>query len=270
VIPGHSSISRVSRVGAAGGAGRLWTPADIADLVCWWDADSGVGLTDGKVSSWASKIGTGTFLQTTAANRPTMTIVNGVPALLLNGTNQFMTLPQRDDNPSGFILPDPGATNTNFLMVAAPNALQGHILGINNGNFGMGAVNVSNNPRAGSRYGGAEYAASAENWVGTRSLSFEWQLLIYPGIQRGVQNGKPLMSRSPSIPGSSLTNSPAYLGYTGDSGIYWNGTISALAGARTLLSGADQDRWEGYYAHKLGTTAYLSASHPYKSAPPRV
>lgn len=269
MIPGHSSISRVPRVGAAGGGGRLWTPADISDLVAWWDADSGVTLTDGAVSAWASKIGTGTFTQATAAQRPTMTTIAGVPALLLDGSNQRMSLPGRETNPGGFLYPDPFTENASFLMVGGPTANYGSLFSLDNGGMAIGLMGSGSVQRPGVAYGSSNIQLSEEVWTGVRSFSFEWQKTPATGMLRGVQNGAPVVNRSASGPGSNLNYYPGVLGFN-SAGYSWRGTISALAMARTLLRGSDQDRWEGYYAHKLGTTAYLSASHPYKSAPPRV
>ena len=70
-------------------------PRSIATLSYWLDASDSTTVTtvSGAVSSWASKVGTGTATQGTAANRPAYTTAgrNGKNVLTFDGTNDFLT-----------------------------------------------------------------------------------------------------------------------------------------------------------------------------------
>jgi len=74
----------------SGGAGGL--PASIGGLV-WW-LDGSYGVTDagsGAVSSWLDRSPSGNHVtQGTAGNRPTTTTLNGRPAILFDGTDDFL------------------------------------------------------------------------------------------------------------------------------------------------------------------------------------
>lgn len=70
-------------------------PRSIATLAYWLDASDSTTVTtvSGAVSSWASKVGTGTATQGAAANRPAYTTAgrNGRNVLTFDGSNDFLT-----------------------------------------------------------------------------------------------------------------------------------------------------------------------------------
>ena len=87
-------------------------------LICWLRADQGTTLVSGKVSSWNDSSGSGnSATQATAAKRPTFTAdaINGLPALLFNGTSTFLQLPSpgfssfTSGGVTGFLVTEPTA-----------------------------------------------------------------------------------------------------------------------------------------------------------------
>lgn len=70
-------------------------PRNIANLVYWLDAgdSSTVTTVSGAVSSWASKVGSGTATQGSANNRPAYTTAgrNGRNVLTFDGTSDYLT-----------------------------------------------------------------------------------------------------------------------------------------------------------------------------------
>jgi hypothetical protein len=78
----------------SGGSPGGWTPADLSPEE-WWDFSDGSTLTiaSGAVSAIASKGSGGrSASQGTAANRPTLSSVNGLSAALFDGSNDALDL----------------------------------------------------------------------------------------------------------------------------------------------------------------------------------
>lgn len=259
MIPGHSSISRVPRVGATGGGGRLWTPADIPELTGWWDADSGITLNGANVSSWANKIGAGSFANSNSG--PQLSSFNGNPCLQFDGGSQNMQLPG-----TAGVTPNFNAGGT-LLCAASPTKGGSPVITVYGGQFGPW-INTFNYPAI--MFADRTITIGNDTWTGNGHRSMSAELGVSASlIIRGTQRKVPYMDRSPYSFGTDTSNSSTFLGYD-QNGRYFGGVITAVAMAPVLLGGIDIDRWEGYYAHKTKSTDYLPASHPYKLAPPRV
>lgn len=74
--------------------GMLWTPA-VLQCEAWWDGTNGVTWGSTGASSWVDRTGKYTASQSTSANQPTLTSVNGIPCLLFGGS-AFMTVTIND------------------------------------------------------------------------------------------------------------------------------------------------------------------------------
>lgn len=69
-----------------------FNPRQIAGLVGWWDStDNATITTDTGVSAWADKAGGYTLTQSTGANQPTISSINGNQAFDYNGSSQLLT-----------------------------------------------------------------------------------------------------------------------------------------------------------------------------------
>lgn len=69
-----------------------FSPRQIAGLAAWWDStDNSTITTDTGVSAWVDKSGNGyTLEQSTGANQPTISSINGKQAFDYNGSSQFL------------------------------------------------------------------------------------------------------------------------------------------------------------------------------------
>jgi hypothetical protein len=72
-----------------------WNPGMTSTApTCWLDANYGITKdTSNRVSAWASKVGSVSFTQTTDGNKPVWTVnsINGLPALVFDGSDDIMT-----------------------------------------------------------------------------------------------------------------------------------------------------------------------------------
>tara|TARA_R110000822_G_scaffold120614_1_gene254087 strand:+ start:341 stop:1111 length:771 start_codon:yes stop_codon:yes gene_type:complete len=78
-----------------GKQGASFVPTDISNLAYWYSADSGI-TKDGSnlVSQWDDRSGNArNVTQATAGNKPVYTVnqVNGLPAIVFDGSNDFMS-----------------------------------------------------------------------------------------------------------------------------------------------------------------------------------
>jgi hypothetical protein len=72
-----------------------WNPGMTSTApTCWLDANYGITKdTSNRVAAWASRVGSVSFTQSTDGNKPVWTVnsINGLPALVFDGTGAVMT-----------------------------------------------------------------------------------------------------------------------------------------------------------------------------------
>lgn len=66
-----------------------YLPTDCGKVIAWFRNSASAGA----ISSWADMLSASPLTQATAANQPTGTTLNGNPAVLFDGSNDFMLLP---------------------------------------------------------------------------------------------------------------------------------------------------------------------------------
>ena len=95
-----------------------FSPKNISGLALWLDAtDSASTVIDTGVTTWKDKSGNGRdFTQTTGANQPTLTTLNGKTALSFNGSSTQMT--RTSVTPSSVI----DSTGVASFIVYAPSS----------------------------------------------------------------------------------------------------------------------------------------------------
>lgn len=72
-----------------------WSPADLASLGLWLEADYGVSESSSRVSAWADRSGNGNnAAQATGGNQPLYTTVGGLAAVQMDDTARYMTIPK--------------------------------------------------------------------------------------------------------------------------------------------------------------------------------
>ncbi len=112
------------------------SPADVDDLIGWWDAADASTITDagaGAVSAWADKSGLGHTL-TEATNRPTTgtRTLNGLNVLDFDGTNDQLrkTSGVKMSAGAGYIVVEPDSvTGTQVILKGQANTLTINTIG---------------------------------------------------------------------------------------------------------------------------------------------
>jgi hypothetical protein len=251
--------------------GQLWTPAELAGLSLWLRADS-LSLSDNDaVAQWDDDSDKGNDAkQATADYRPKykINIVNGKPAVLFDGGNDFLEF-------SSAIAPLIGACTIIGAcamgdVAAAWTTLLGH-----------GPASATDYAQLGTNGSGylnwrRKNAASGPQVTGDADVSDgAWRIWTATGnangsIARTGINGGTYGSDAAT---AAFTGTRSLLGvsiYSGGLEQYWNGSIAEMIIYDSVLANADRQRTEGYLAHKWGLTAGLPGDHPYKTLPPRV
>ena len=266
---GSTEITK-AYLGASEVYSSLWTPAELTGLALWLDADdaSSITLNGSTVSQWDDKSGNDRNVsQATAANQPTYlaTGFNSLPTIDFDGSGDFLKNASYEPTSASltcFIVYSLDVIGGTFILVQKT----GGLFEINGG-FGGSYTNIT---FTGAGPDNPSQGFDDANPTGTNRII---------GIQYDG-NGNAPSDFSARLDGvaQSIVNSAA-LGYQSETGFTighrpvqnissFNGKISELIYTENQLSLLDQQKLEGYLAHKWGLTANLPADHPYKLTPP--
>jgi len=246
-----------------------FTPADITTAL-WLDAADASTITEsgGAVSQWDDKSGNARHLsQATAANQPTYlsTGLNSLPTINFDGTGEFLKNASYEPT---------GAVTCFFAAERTSSSANGTLL----------LVKTSSIFEITSAPGTNSYLDFT--FTGTDSSSPK-------GIDVSVSTSSPFVL-GVQYDGSGTANSDysarfngeiqaitsgGPLGYVSETGFTigmrsiqgvgaFNGKISELIFINSQSPLVDQQKIEGYLAHKWGLTANLPDDHPYKTAVP--
>ena len=255
----------------------VWNPSMISTAL-WLDAAdaSTVTTVSGNVSQWNDKSGNSrNAVQATSDSRPTYTAnaLNGKSVLTLDGTDDFMTVAHAaaldaQISPStvavvykksaGFrvLQKKDGTGNTSdswFFEDQTSLSVTGGF-----------ATNYATNQNAWQIDVGTWNGSTIKHWRNGTKL-----------VATGVGLSSPISSivNGEVDPGPMPTSNTdaLYIGRrlnpSGTSGIM-TGQIAGILISNTVLSDADRQKLEGYYAHLFGLTASLPSDHPYKTVGP--
>ena len=248
---------------------HLFIPSDVSNLALWLDAYYTAGITFGtgsNVAAIASRVGSLSFAQATAANQPTHSATgrNSKPAFIMT-TGKVMDL----NTPTG--LPD-GAEPCSIITTAFASASP-----------------TSDNYRAVIGWGSGNttglYRIIGKNSTGNRVLSLaEVELLssvavIWSNIDHIaftsmssagselVVDGQHVSSNATAV--DTGTNIYGNFGMGRDNDPrQWEGSVQEVLVYSSVITTAERQAIEGYMAHKWGLTSLLDASHPYKTLAP--
>jgi hypothetical protein len=241
-----------------------WSPRTASGLANWMEADSGVTLVSGAVSSWPDLSGNSrAATQATAANRPLLAAAatNGRPQVAYNGVAGRLLTCTGPGNATtsctiAAVLNMRGLSNDNNWLTT-PGWVTGsvHLAGAG------GVMRVAVNPAV--TLSGFSYTADVP-FIAVVNITITGGSATYTQFYNGV-----------AYTGGSATTSTLQLatlevgGWSGNTASVLDTGISALAVYNTALSTAEQQRLEGHMAWKWwGSGAVLPAGHPYKNAPP--
>jgi hypothetical protein len=243
-----------------------WTPAEITTAL-WLDAADASTITEsgGAVSQWNDKSGnTRNASQSVLASRPvySSTAFNGKPTLIFDGVNDFLQV-------SSFATGSDCTIVAVVTLLAAKNYPMIYSCNSAGGSFDFRGVDTSGKPsivNVGNNSGAGVQSAPATAVSTTDSMLNTTNILI----------GKIVGNSSTLRQNGSLRDTRAliFTGVTNDrqigarGGVFpWDGRISEIIELGNI-SVFDEERIEGYLAHKWGLTANLPSDHPYKTAVP--
>jgi len=255
------------------GKPKLWRPDELgADLALWLDAEdtASITLNGSTVSQWNDKSGNGyAAAQGTASAQPaySATGLNGKPALVFDGTSDFMSIPNGPNVSAQHVLVGVvrqisgvptryigkwAAGRTCWLLSpseASPSSTARWITSTSANVFSIAAVsgNILTTPliHGGQLIGGTQ-SAFINGTVGGTAVT-------------GV--GTPNVNTDPVVLGIIATGVTDFTNYAAAEYVLLDGAQATVENRQKL---------EGYLAWKWGLAANLPAAHPYKLNPPTV
>jgi hypothetical protein len=261
---------------AAGGA-ALWTPAEITTAL-WLDAADASTITEsgGVVSQWDDKSGNSRHaVQSNASLRPSLisAVQNNNSAIRFDGVDDRLlvisSFLQATNNFSlSWVFTRRGAgTGDDYrpsvsVYSSASNDYGAYHYVRNSNNLGASYPNTTASP-SWSNYNlssGTQYANGTFEIMQFKAAVTRWDVFRNTIAEGGYNPGTAL---SVTYPHNGLVlggqNTPSR-----NSNIDICEVVVVLGSMTTL----DNQKLEGYLAHKWGLTANLPAGHPYKSAAP--
>lgn len=236
--------------GKLGFFGGAFTPRSIANLGAWWDCSDATRYTlvSSVVSSFTDSTGTYTITQSTAANRPSISSINGKGAFSFNGSSTALFNTTAVASPWGTYF---------WVAQSAVADANGHsIMGMGTNTpavataaFGMGTTGT--NWMAANRIGGTTSSVSGfvvtanTPRVGTAVIPNSSSITLRINGVAGGSSGGGASSNSAGIClGARLVNSAPT--------ILWSGVIGEVIWYSRTLSASEISQVESYLAVRWG------------------
>jgi hypothetical protein len=224
----------------SGGSPGGWTPADLSPEE-WWDFSDGSTLTldSGAVSAIASKGSGGRIAsQGTAANRPTLSSVNGLSAALFDGTNDLLNLSSSLSTGAG-----PNPLTIAQVFTRPSSGIFSSIMGAGSNNQPYTTLWWTDNVTYIAPWGSSfDTMGSAD----TRTGTFVDIIVRGASITTLYRNGSTVASVSTKSTSSNLTR----IGGRGST--VHNGAICEIVYLYSAVSGADLANLTSYLMTKWG------------------
>ena len=243
-----------------------WTPADLANLLAWFDASDTGTITEsgGSVSQWDDKSGNANHVtQGTGSDQPTTRAVtlNSLNVISTNDSSDYLNKSSFDIGTSGNLMIATvlrmGNSALSFSWMFAMDAVNDFQVGKNT-DSGVYVTIVSGNL-------GILTDSGSNNWADTDiivSVVFDFSNTSFDLYVNGTNE---ITSNLYNLKIDQLTNlillNRRLLGRSLDG--YMGEYITGLD-----IDTTSRQKAEGYLAHKWGLTANLPAGHPYKSTAP--
>jgi hypothetical protein len=247
-----------------------FNPKSIAGLAFWLDANdsSTVTLVSNAVSQWNDKSGSASprnFTQTTAANRPATTTVNGKTALLFDGANDRLQNTTADGpaERTWFVVAVKGTLATRQCVVASSKS---NITASGTFNsFGFSATNGYPNWSLREDPGGSTSVRAVTTTASTTVPTVF--RLRYTQAQIAAANYTNIIRRANGVADNSSTGnqfenyaSGVYLGAanqlagSGNFEYFFNGSLCEILAYDALLSESQSTSVENYLKSKWGVS----------------
>lgn len=235
-------------------------PRRIAGLVGWWDStDNSKIVTDTGVSSWADKSGNGyTLTQSTGANQPTLSNINGRQAFEYNGSSQFL-----ESTAAGLVAMATGADRpplTFFLVLASDTNNAARHCAAFRSTTSSNPFYASIRPGTSAQWGGIYRANAATQIVptstATYSASVPYVVTTAVGSSYvGRANGTEVINASNTVTGQIDCNRFAVgAAAAAAAANYTDGLIGDVLIYNRVLSASEITRVERWLAGKFGVT----------------
>ena len=244
------------------GGPKLWRPDELGtDLALWLDAEdtASITLNGSTVSQWNDKSGNDpprNFSQGTLTNQPTYseTGMLGKPAVVFDGTDDFMSLLDFDNAVSLALIGSGGSSLAPLISGAAPS-LFSPVWNVN-------AFRIEYRGRTDTNIRQLNPGGAINDFsIGFISLDAANSEVRLSG------NGGAQTSFSQTINSADTQINTLGRDFQGTAQ-FADGRIAEIVVASSVLSTADRQRLEGYLAWKWGLEADLPVDHPYKNSPP--
>jgi hypothetical protein len=222
-----------------------FSPASIAGIANWWDANDSSTLTYATgISEWRSKSGLKTTAsQSTGNNQPVSTAVNGKSAILFDGVND------------GFDFTGVSRTDETWIIACAQVSNQSSgirmIISDASSGYGVGTLLSGANRFVQNAWGNfstsykltqvsGNVALAASVLTVTRSASSGWSM---------YRNGSLIDTTS-----GSASTTIARIGYLSSASFQFNGWIGEIICYSAAIDSASRSRCEKYLGSKWGIT----------------
>jgi hypothetical protein len=245
---------------------ELWMPTDLgAALKRWYDALSITGLNDGDaMASWADLSPVGSALtQATGSLKPFYKAAgrNGKPSVLFDGVDDIMNSSSNmytgtaDSFMFGLGYLDTASQNTRSLMSTGV-AANGQLREIGTDFFLNAQVGI---------YGG-DYAPASNGWSLVDKM-MGWNHTGATHTHDVRINGNAATTNTPAQTTNTNTQGLS-VGSRIFGGAPWSGHAQMLMALTRLATVGEQQKIEGFAAHRYNVAGLLPSGHTYKAAPP--
>jgi hypothetical protein len=237
-------------------------PRRIAGLAGWWDStDNSTITTDTGVSAWRDKVNSYSLGQSTGANQPTLSTINGNQAFDYNGSSQFL-----ESTAAGLLAEANGSSvnDTTIFYVGVIDAVSSSAY----------AVAFGSSTSANPAYAALQPIQSGSVWRAFwRGDTAAGQVVVsstagyvtgtpYVVVQStaativGRVNGSQVLSTSNTASTDSMTTTRLGVGALARNTVasYWDGRIGDVLIYNRVLTTAEIQRVERWLAGKFGVT----------------
>jgi hypothetical protein len=221
-------------------------------MMMWLKSDNSVTTSGTSVTAWADVSGSGNnATQATGTNQPTLqnNSINGLPAIVFDGTNDFMQLPQGLANftqgASIFVVTKPTtiASGKRFFEFATSPSHDN--------------IRIIESAPTGAQFDVNLTDGTASSVLSTNAISTSYQLIeamhngagIGTFLTNGIQGAQNTMNNIPNV---TRTNNYLARDYSGTSTNYLTGEIAEIIMYNRKLSTSERASVEGYLITRYG------------------
>jgi hypothetical protein len=259
---------RTARLGTAGAAGRVWTPALLGDAALWLEADAvGTPPSDGgALAQWNNLTGNAPHAaQATGGLRPTFHLAaqNGLPAVRFASQNLLGAYSYTGTDLSVFVLGkmQTGAASQGTALSFANTGVA------SNGTGGLIACRRSTTIESVQVAAGGSVAGTVAI---TYNTTFCWDIVTTSANIKYAANAATQATGTLAVSHDfDIFCLGANLLSTGLGGTaVWSNDLYAVLVVPRAVTTIERQRIQGYLMQKWGLASLIPSTHPYKTVAP--